>query len=505
MSKKKYLIIFHIIFLLVYLISTAFFFSSEYGRIRYDYNMQQLEISEFNSLCDLNEFKSTNEIIYSVNDYLGSYPTVAAIYNEKGELIKESGSFVTFLDENYDKQYIDLEKYLTDDIRTQLLRRNITELYFADFNYTEINDELIPVSLPLYDEDIKFTEYKEYKTTDSEAKVKFIDLDTGGYEHKEYKKIKKNLSDSNEKIKDYIFSRDPGVITNYYDENTVFSINEFELNGEYYISLIISSTDLVFETINSDSLQDVLFSFSIILFIIYIVLFIIFSKTLSKTEKNEHIKTAFTNAAAHELKTPLSVIENQCECIMENVAPEKNAEYLNSIYAEALRMNKLVASLLQYNRLASTDKIKMEKCRLDEIVNAEIEKYQTYFSTKNIRLEMEIHENSAIKCNSELIALVIDNYLSNAVKHTDNGNTIKISLTKHNANYKFSVYNEGKNIATEYTDMLFNVLYKTDKARTREDNSTGMGLAICKVILEQHKFKYGYSNKRDGVEFYFTT
>ncbi|MDE5604609.1 MAG: HAMP domain-containing histidine kinase, partial [Eubacterium sp.] len=235
------------------------------------------------------------------------------------------------------------------------------------------------------------------------------------------------------------------------------------------------------------------------------VLFIIFRKTISNTEKNEHIKTAFTSAAAHELKTPLSVIENQCECIMENVAPEKNAEYINSIYTEALRMNKLVASLLQYNRLASADKIKMEKCRLDEIVQAEIEKYQTYFSTKNIRLETEIYENAKVKCNAELISLVIDNYLSNAVKHTNHDNTIKISLIKNNNSYRFSVYNEGKNIPYEYKDMLFNVLYKTDKSRNRDDNSTGMGLAICKEILDQHKYKYGFYNKRDGVEFYFLT
>ncbi|MBR0541984.1 MAG: ATP-binding protein [Clostridia bacterium] len=104
------------------------------------------------------------------------------------------------------------------------------------------------------------------------------------------------------------------------------------------------------------------------------------------------------------------------------------------------------------------------------------------------------------KANAELIALVIDNYLSNAVKNTEAGNIIEVRLNT----LGLTVFNEGKPIDEKEGRNLWDVFYKEDKARTKNgDNSTGMGLAICKQILMLHKFQYGYKNMPGGVEFFF--
>ena len=240
----------------------------------------------------------------------------------------------------------------------------------------------------------------------------------------------------------------------------------------------------------------------------YFVLCLIANITLviyfKKARKLEDSKIAFTSAAAHELKTPLAVIENQCECILENIAPEKNNDYVKSIYSESLRMNKLVATLLQYNRLASAESIKKEKCDLTEIVKAEIEKYAPLMESKDIQLETSIAQSEiVISCNKDLIALVIDNYLSNAVKHTAEGKKITVTLSGNVNDFTLSVFNEGKNIKPELVKNLWDIFYRDDEARNSEDHSTGMGLAICKQILEHHKYKYGFTNKPNGVEFYF--
>lgn len=223
---------------------------------------------------------------------------------------------------------------------------------------------------------------------------------------------------------------------------------------------------------------------------------------LSALGTEQDLLKGYTSGAAHELKTPLTVITNQCECIIENISPEKNDDYINSIYTEALRMNKLVATLLQYNKVNSISSVKKEKTDMQIIAETEIDKYSWHFEEKNFDLQVNLAE-AAINCNDELIALVVDNFLSNAVKHTKEGGIVKVSLEKERKHVKFSVFNEGEHISSVDAKHIWEEFYKKDKARSRNDNSTGMGLAVCKRILSLHGFKYGYKNVKGGVEFYF--
>lgn len=462
------------------------------------------------------------------------YPTLAAFYNQEGELVKILESSVCFVDEDGATKFIDIEKYITDEMRQTFitLHPRHSGLHFyhiAEINYTTENGELIPVSVTVESEDMenwgeetefRFTDYENYKTvlsSDSEYPVcgsfLFIDLDKSLPEQKLYEKIRNRLNDYQGIAKEHFLNK--GAI--YYggtveykkfaaDENKNFAFDSAyaELKDGNYLIAIMSCTDLFYNTINNYVFVSMFKNFTSIFFAIYFILLFIIIKLIKDAQRNEKVKTAFTSAAAHELKTPLAVIENQCECIMENVAPEKNTEYVNSIYTESLRMNRLVASLLQYNRLAAADKIRKEENDLSEILNSEIEKYSRLFIDKKINFETEISGICKVKCNKELIALVIDNYLSNAIKYTESGNKIKAELKKQGKKYRVSVYNQGKNIPREELKNIWNLLNKTDKSRNRKDNSSGMGLAISREILRHHKYAYGILNKKDGVEFYFT-
>ncbi|MDE6111662.1 MAG: HAMP domain-containing histidine kinase, partial [Eubacterium sp.] len=507
-----------ILFLITYTLSSAITFGQIKNSKNNDIFAFEQKLSEY-TFNDVYSDKTADELAaYYTDCFYGFnwYAWGVALYNENGEITAQSGSHITISNTNSNDEIIFLDKYLTSEIKEKInsFRAGLISPGSCDItelDYIENAGKKIPVSFTLVDMNDKNVTLKIVLSNEKNAKtiscdsyknlsINLIDIDEQSYLHKSYIHIYDVLSKAD--IEE-TFKTKSG--SGWSGSEEMYSTRYIDLLDGEYVLVISAVFHPVIETLQSENFKSVMFEQTTIFIIVYLVAVISLSTYFKKKKQLEDAKTAFTSAAAHELKTPLSVIENQCECIMENVAPEKNAEYINSIYAEALRMNKLVASLLQYNRLASADHIKMEKCRLDEIVHSEIEKYQTYFSTKNIRLETEVFENAQIKCNAELVALVIDNYLSNAVKHTANGNTINISLIKNNNSYRFSVYNEGKNIPDEYKEMLFNVLYKTDKSRNRDDNSTGMGLAICKEILEQHKFKYGYTNKRDGVEFYFTT
>lgn len=225
-----------------------------------------------------------------------------------------------------------------------------------------------------------------------------------------------------------------------------------------------------------------------------------------KQHRNRRItkaREAFIAGAAHELKTPLAVISNQCECYLENIAPEKNGEYVNSVYKETKRMSRMVQTLIQFNKLETGSKIKKEAFDINETAHREAGKYSGLIEAKGITLRETFGEKCQVKGNEEMLSLALDNLISNAVFFTPEGGKIEIKTMRDKKKLTVSVYNSGSNIESYGSAHIREELYRGDKARER-NGSTGMGLAICRKIFELHSFRYGFENTEDGVKFYFT-
>ncbi len=118
-------------------------------------------------------------------------------------------------------------------------------------------------------------------------------------------------------------------------------------------------------------------------------------------------------------------------------------------------------------------------------------------------LTAEIEENILAECNAELIAMAVDNYLSNAIKYACNEKKINVVLNKKGSEFTFTVNNDS-NGNTILNDNVWDLLSRADSARNSKDNSAGMGLPICRHVFRLHGYKHWYEQHANTVSFCFS-
>lgn len=515
MKRRKLNVLIAVFTVVFYLISTGFIYSFNSIKVGDEFEQQYFSLT---TAIVSTEFESLDELVDYVIVNTEHFPARYRFYelaDGNPKLCAESGSMIYAHIYHGDTGKFEeiiclIDDYVTDEISQKLSTLNSNyRLVRFDCNFAE--GKYIPVAACFENihtsetEEILFSSEKaEYSYAykddiDCEIRLHYylVDVDKNSYRHKNYADIDKELNSLN--IDEEYFYRGNSISgpEMFMTNNTVL------INGKDYFYIAHGRINLFMETVTSDNFKAYMYDLTFIFVILAVVIFIVINKYYDKTKRLNDAKQAFISAAAHELKTPLAAIENHSECIIENVMPEKNDKYIRTIHSECLRMNKLVSDLLQYNRLASAQNIEKTLCSLSNIVNEEIGQYLVAAQDKSIVIEADIAPDVNIKANENLIALVVDNYLSNAVKYTADGRRVSVKLEKQKSGFRFSVFNEGAKIDNETGLGLWDVLYKSDKSRNSSDNSTGMGLAICRQILELHHFRYGFYNKTDGVEFWF--
>lgn len=220
---------------------------------------------------------------------------------------------------------------------------------------------------------------------------------------------------------------------------------------------------------------------------------VVFNEMLESLERSSKRERQFSSDVSHELRTPISVIMAESEYgVKYTDTVDEAKESFEVIERQSRRMTMMINQILEMSRLDSRIEIQKENFELSKRLKDTLEDYMKMFEAKNIKLTYNIEEDIMLLGNEALIMRMIDNLLSNALKYAES--EVRVTLVKRNR-IIFEVSDDGLGISDEEKKYIWDRFYKVDKSRTTtEDNSSGLGLAITKKIVELHDGKIAVLN-----------
>ena len=237
-------------------------------------------------------------------------------------------------------------------------------------------------------------------------------------------------------------------------------------------------------------------------------------KANDELKYKDQLKNEFINVAAHEIKTPIQPIIALSELLQQEGINnlEKNKELLNIILRNSKRLKQLTEDVLDVTSIESGSFIlDKEKFDLKEMLTVSLKEYEQMIPNKNnIKFFLEFKDNKEISIETDRnkLAQVIHNLLHNAIKFTNEGSiTVIVERKKDNTYDKYdeifvSIKDTGAGIHPAVLPKLF-----TKFATTSPIPGTGLGLFICKSIIEMHGGKIWATNNKEkekGVGSTFT-
>ena len=198
----------------------------------------------------------------------------------------------------------------------------------------------------------------------------------------------------------------------------------------------------------------------------------------------ETLRTDFIANVSHELKTPLAVMGNYAAMLQRpGITEDEKNEYAKAISEAARKLAQLITNILKLNKLENQQIFPQPKeFDLSEQLCECLLVFEDAWEAKNLEIETDIQDDVRIKSDPELLSLVWNNLISNAVKFTPDGGTIGLSLKTQGSSVVVQVRDTGCGMKPEVGQHIFEKFYQGDTSHATQGN--GLGLALVKRVVD---------------------
>ena len=209
-----------------------------------------------------------------------------------------------------------------------------------------------------------------------------------------------------------------------------------------------------------------------------------FNRMAEELSGIETLRTDFISNVSHELKTPLSVIQNYGTLLQQLDLPEeRRMEYAKTITDASHRLANLITNILKLNKLENQQIYPTQTVyNLGEQLCECLLTFENIWEDKNIEINTDLAEDIQIKSDAELLSLVWNNLFSNALKFTPNGGCVSVSLWAEPGYAVVKVSDTGCGISPEVGAHIFEKFYQGDTSHATQGN--GLGLALVKRVVD---------------------
>jgi len=234
------------------------------------------------------------------------------------------------------------------------------------------------------------------------------------------------------------------------------------------------------------------------------------SQLFEHTKVLDRLKSDFVAVVSHEIRTPLTSVKGAVELLSDGryfKNTEQQVKLLTIAHANAERLLLLINDILDFSKLESASlPMTIERQRLEPVVQQAAHNLRMLLEERRIKLDVSLADDLPdALLDAHRVTQVVTNLLSNAIKFSPPGESVRIEASAGEGVLRVSVRDHGDGIAAKDLPKLFKKFQQIDSGSTRKVGGTGLGLVICKGIVEQHGGRIGVeSQPGEGSLFWFT-